>query len=974
MRVADVFAALRLDTSEFKKGLQNLNGEVNTAAKDWGRTMTRFGRSTQQLGRTMTTNLTLPIIGVGAATSKLAIDFDTTLRQIVGLAKVPQNEIEGIGDAILKMAGDVGRAPQELAEAFYFVASAGFEADEAMEVLETSAKAAAAGMGQTQDIAKVLGGVLNAYGHENISAAHAADVLTAAVQDGAAEAADFASVIGRVAPGAAALGVSFDQVTAALAAMTNVGISAEEGATSLVQIFNSLLKPTSQAEEAMEGLGLSAEGLRKQLREQGLLATLRTLEERFGNNETASAAVFGNIRALRGITALLALDTDQLNGIFDDTAGALGNLQQAYDDTAGPQREIDKAMAELQATAIDLGQDVLPTVVDIFKQVAGAAKDVSRWWNSLSDDTKKAIVQWGLWIAVAGPALVVIGKLASGLGLVFKAVAALTSAKGLPLMVKNLGKAGLVGAVLLATYALGEVGQAAHDFFYELIHGKKALEEFNALLAEGANEKQAGRLRDMGISVEEFGRAVEAAGGDAEAAFHAIEDAGGDLAIAIGNLHKEAGDLVDDELFGVLDRQAKRAFLGIEGGAAAMADDIPGLVDGAFDPIADDAEKARKAAVQSMEALLNNLRALFDNDETLREAFQSLLERMQDPYTEAERRTDIFSKNTIAVIRGALKAGDPKIVGDTIELVNNMLQQIETMEPGALAAGEAVPPAIRKGMDAQVDALLRWIEENVTGEAIDSLTLSEAEEVGLDGIWRYAQGLKLNRMLAATEATLTAQAALRPLQEGVTASGRYGDQTGVSYTAGVGSRQNLERARTVSNDLSIEVLQQLHRDASPAGRSVAWSWIDAIAGVLSSWQARTKIQNAMQLLRTQTLGGSLPKSGPFAHPESGGASVAEAWGGGLVDGLRSLTSGLSAELRLLGDRFAMTPAFAGLAAYPTPTLRTGGTGTDPYGTGGPSVINNYNLNVTGGLTIEDSEDAVDKMRILGSFGFGSAVT
>jgi len=55
----------------------------------------------------------------------------------------------------------------------------------------------------------------------------------------------------------------------------------------------------------------------------------RTLEERFGNNETAAAAVFGNIRALRGVTALLSLDTDQLNGIFADTAGALGTLRGA---------------------------------------------------------------------------------------------------------------------------------------------------------------------------------------------------------------------------------------------------------------------------------------------------------------------------------------------------------------------------------------------------------------------------------------------------------------------------------------------------------------------------------------------------------------------------------------------------------------------------------------------------------------------
>ena len=168
MRVADVFAALRLDTTEFKKGLQNLNAEVNTASRNWGRSLTSFGKSTQKLGRSMTTNLTLPILAAGGATAKFALDFDTTLRRVVGLTDVTAAQIGGIRDQILALGADIGKTPQDLAQAFYFVASAGFEADEAFKVLEISAKASAAGMGETQDIAKILGAAINAYGKENL--------------------------------------------------------------------------------------------------------------------------------------------------------------------------------------------------------------------------------------------------------------------------------------------------------------------------------------------------------------------------------------------------------------------------------------------------------------------------------------------------------------------------------------------------------------------------------------------------------------------------------------------------------------------------------------------------------------------------------------------------------------------------------------------------------------------------------------
>ncbi|KKL13970.1 hypothetical protein LCGC14_2520430, partial [marine sediment metagenome] len=53
-----------------------------------------------------------------------------------------------------------------------------------------------------------------------------------------------------------------------------LGVSADEAATGLRQVMASLLKPTEDQEEAMKELGFTAEGLREQIREKGLLAAL----------------------------------------------------------------------------------------------------------------------------------------------------------------------------------------------------------------------------------------------------------------------------------------------------------------------------------------------------------------------------------------------------------------------------------------------------------------------------------------------------------------------------------------------------------------------------------------------------------------------------------------------------------------------------------------------------------------------------
>jgi TP901 family phage tail tape measure protein len=434
---------LATDGSELDRGLADARRKSQNFVQETSATLTKVGKSMMSTGKAMTAAITLPVIAAGTAIFKVGSNFETTLNQVVGLAGVARSEIGGIRDEILDMAQAIGRDPQELAEAFYFVASAGFEAREAMEVLKTSAIAAAAGLGRTQDVAKVLGLVINAYGKENITAARAADILVAAVKDGTAEADEFAGVLGRVVPTAATLGVAFDQVTAALAGMTLTGLSAEEAATSLNQVLVSLLKPTGQAEEALNAMGLSSKGLREELREKGLLSVLRTLEARFAGNDDAAASVFGNVRALRGVLSLLTLDADQLNGVFAGTAAALGDLDRGYSETEGSAREFDRAMATLKVLLIELSHDVIPVLVEVFGVVRDVARDFVAWWKTLDPEMRRNIVTFALVAAAAGPVLVVLGAIVTTIGKVVGVVG------------------GAIGALTGLGTALGATGAAA---------------------------------------------------------------------------------------------------------------------------------------------------------------------------------------------------------------------------------------------------------------------------------------------------------------------------------------------------------------------------------------------------------------------------------------------------------------------------------------------------------------------------------
>lgn len=336
----------------------------------------------------------------------MAANFDESMRKITALVGIAAEEVEGMKGRVLELSRETAKAPQELAEALFFVTSAGARGTEALEILEASAKAAAAGLGETAVIADAVTSAVNAYGSEVLSAEQATAILIGTVKAGKGEASTFAPVLGRVIPIAAELGVTFDQVGAALAAMTRLGADANESATSLRQIMVTLLKPSKQAEETLAQFGLSAQGLRQQVREEGLLTVLLQLRDAFGDNEEALTRVFPNIRALTGILNLAGENAEEVEGIFADLAGTTSkDIGEAFEAAQGPAFRMRQQLNELRIAAIKLGEKLLPIAERIVEIVGQMAKRFSE----LSPGTQDLIIKIALLSAAFGPVLRVMG-------------------------------------------------------------------------------------------------------------------------------------------------------------------------------------------------------------------------------------------------------------------------------------------------------------------------------------------------------------------------------------------------------------------------------------------------------------------------------------------------------------------------------------------------------------------------------------
>ena len=393
----------------------NITGDsskLSSALSSASSKLSAFGSKMQSVGKSMTTKLTLPLVAAGAAATKMAFDFDKSMTSIQALVGVSSKKVAEMGEAAKKMAVDTGKSSKEAAEALFFITSAGLRGSEAMDVLEMSLKAAAVGLGETKTIADLSTSAMNAYGSGTLSASGATDILTAAVREGKLEASALAGAMGGVIPLASNMGVSFDQVGAAMAAMSKTGTDAATGATQLTAILASLKKPSAEAEQAFSAMGMTTESVQKSLSEQGLLSTLEMLQNGLKQTGQDTTAIFPNIRALKGVLDLTGAGLEDNRKVFDALTQSMGATDKAFEKTSkAASFKMTQGLNSMKESLMGVGQVILVAIAPAVQKLGEFFTNLSNKFKELSPRTQKIIIAFAGIVAALGPVIAIIGTL-----------------------------------------------------------------------------------------------------------------------------------------------------------------------------------------------------------------------------------------------------------------------------------------------------------------------------------------------------------------------------------------------------------------------------------------------------------------------------------------------------------------------------------------------------------------------------------
>lgn len=344
-----------------------------------------------------------------------AAAFGTEMAMVSTMLEDTAKWMPTFSSGITRMSVQFGEGTDVLAKGLYDILSASIPAENAMGLLEVAVRGARAGLTDTAVSVDALTSVLNAYALDASKAADISDWFFSIVKRGKTTFPELASDIGMVATTASVAGLSLDEMGAAIATMTRVGVKTNMAVTALNNIISTFLSPTQEAAEYAAKLGFSLSSTT--IKAEGLRGVFERIS---GLPPDAIARLFPNIRALRGVLPALqnlaGFDADLK--AMGDRAGAAGEAFTKMNRGIGP--ALKRMGAVIRAVSTEIGSALAPALEWIGEKAAGAAGPVL----SLVKHMKWAVVA----AAAVGVALIGIGSAMLAISFAPMIIGALTTA------------------------------------------------------------------------------------------------------------------------------------------------------------------------------------------------------------------------------------------------------------------------------------------------------------------------------------------------------------------------------------------------------------------------------------------------------------------------------------------------------------------------------------------------------------------
>ena len=375
MNLMDLIIKITVDQSGVDQGMDQAKKTVTGASDTMTARAVAVGTAMYDMGKKAATGL----LNIGKFSMDVGMAFDSSMSKVEAISGATGDDLDFLTEKAQEMGAKTKFSASEAADAFTYMAMAGWKTDEMLGGIEGIMNLAAASGENLASVSDIVTDALTAFGLSAEDSGHFADVLAAASNSANTNVSMLGGSFKYVAPVAGALGYSIEDVSVALGLMANSGIKAEQAGTSMRSMLSRLAKPTKEVYAAFDRLGISAEealtnadGSMKPLSE-----TIGILREKMSGlsetEKTNAAASIAGQEAMSGLLSIVNASESDYQKLTDAIANADGTAQgmadTMNDNLPGAITILKSAMEGLGIAIYENGSEALKGFVEKLTEV-----------------------------------------------------------------------------------------------------------------------------------------------------------------------------------------------------------------------------------------------------------------------------------------------------------------------------------------------------------------------------------------------------------------------------------------------------------------------------------------------------------------------------------------------------------------------------------------------------------------------------
>ena len=507
-RTFDISAIVEIRDAASKK-LADVGRRSKETGKQIGKSFDRAGARVEAFARRVDASRDLldgvargaAVFGAGitaafGAVAFASANFEAAMQRVRAIGGLTQEQFEQMSEA----ARDMGRTTQftatQSADALALLRRAGLSVAESIEALPGALELAAAGQLELADAADITAKVMRGMGLETEDLGRINEALVSTANNSNTSVAQMGQAMRKAAPLANTLGVSLEEVSAAIGILGNAGIQAEEAGTGLRQVMVRLINPTGNARKVLDALSQRVTGADFSFK--SLTDTLELFEAGMASDaeilqvfEARAGSVFLSL-ANQGVPAFQAL-----HKVINDSEGAAREAANTLlQGLTGSLTKLKSAAGEV-LIAFGYNGGVLDALTAFTGVVTRAAVAVGEWINRNPGWTKAIAATTAavgaLSLAVAGLATAATAASAAflamsastlpGMAVALKAVTGAAIAAGLA--IKAIPFVALAAAAAYVVVEFVKTSNAMYDVRREAERLGTTVDEVNRKFREG---------------------------------------------------------------------------------------------------------------------------------------------------------------------------------------------------------------------------------------------------------------------------------------------------------------------------------------------------------------------------------------------------------------------------------------------------------------------------------------------------------